>query len=50
MGFGADQIDTWEPWQFRAAYRGWREANTPPGKPRAPSAEEFRQAVARTVH
>lgn len=49
MGFGSDQIDTWEPWQLAAAQRGWMKANSPP-KARAPSDEEFRAAIARTVH
>jgi len=50
MGFGPDQVDAWEPYQFTAAWRGWKAANTPPGKPRAPTDEEYRRAVARTVH
>lgn len=43
-----------EPWQFLAAWRGWRQANSPPEKGGAPSPDEFRAAVereaARTVH
>lgn len=46
----ADCLPDWEPWQFAAAYRGWKTANSAPSGPRAPSAEEFRAAVARTVH
>jgi hypothetical protein len=49
MGFGADQVDLWEPYQFSAAWLGWRTANAvQPVK--APSDDEFRLAVAMTVH
>lgn len=49
MGFGPAEVDGWEPYQFIAAWRGWRDANSP-GEARAPSAEEYRAAVSRTVH
>jgi hypothetical protein len=49
MGFGPAEADTWEPYQFAAAWRAWRAAKTPP-TPKAPSDEEYRAAVARTVH
>ncbi len=49
MGLSATDIDRMEPYQFAAQWRGWSEAHTPP-KARAPTAEEFRKAVARTVH
>lgn len=53
MGFGPEQVDQWEPYQFAAAWRGWKRANTPP-KARPPTDEEYRQAVAkalaRTMH
>ena len=50
MGFGPEQVDQWEPYQFAAAWRGWKRANTKPTGPKPPSDEEFRRAVARTVH
>jgi len=50
MGFGADVIDGWEPYQFVAARRGWIAANCPPQGPSAPTDDEFRAAVARTMH
>jgi hypothetical protein len=49
MGFAPHQVDRMEPYQFAAAWRGWRTANTTP-KARVPSDEEFRLAVAATVH
>lgn len=53
MGFGAHEIDQWEPYQFRAAWEGWKSTKVPP-KPRAPSEEDYRAAVsrdmARSVH
>lgn len=50
MGFGPDQFDRWEPWQFAAAWRGWKLANVKPTGPKAPSDDEFRRAVERTMH
>jgi hypothetical protein len=44
MGLDVERL---EPWQFLAAWTGWREANSPPQGPGAPSEDEFRQAVAR---
>lgn len=49
MGFGPAEADLWEPYQFAAAWRAWRATKTPP-TPKAPSDEEYRAAVARTVH
>lgn len=50
MGFAPDEVDRWEPYQFSAAYQGWRMANTVESKPKAPSAEEYQAALAKTVH
>ena len=50
MGFSPRDLDRWEPYQFTAAFFAWRAANCAPDEARAPSAEEFRAAVARTVH
>lgn len=49
MGFGPHEVDRWEPWQFRAAWDGWKATKVAP-KTRAPSAAEFEAAVARTMH
>jgi hypothetical protein len=49
MGFSAGEIDRMEPYQFAAQWRGWSEVHAPP-KTQAPTAEEFRRAVARTMH
>lgn len=49
IGFGPDQVDRWEPYQIMAVYTGYRAASTPPAKA-SPSDEEFRRAVAATVH
>ena len=49
MGFSPSDVDTWEPYQFAAAWRGWRAAHTPPTA-RPPTDEEYRAAVGRTVH
>lgn len=49
MGFGPSEVDEWEPYQFAAVYRGWKAANSKP-EAKAPSDEDFRAAVARTVH
>ena len=45
MGFSPTDIDGWAPYQFAAAWKGWRTANLPPQGPSAPSDDEFRQAV-----
>jgi hypothetical protein len=42
-------IETMEPWQFAAAWKGYEAAHAPP-KTRAPSDDQFRAAVARTMH
>jgi hypothetical protein len=49
MGYSPAEIDTWEPYQFAAAWKGWQAANLPARGPGAPSDEEFRQAVERGV-
>ena len=43
-------LERWEPWQFAAAWQGWKQANAKPKGPKAPSDDEFRRAVAATVH
>lgn len=48
IGFGPHQVDRWEPYQIMAVYRGYIAAHTQP-KAQAPTDEEFRAAVARTV-
>ena len=45
MGFSPTDIDGWEPYQFAAAWKGWRAANLPAPGPSAPSDDEFRKAV-----
>ena len=47
MGFSLVEVDQLEPYQFAAAWKGWRAANLPPEGPSAPSDDEFRQAVER---
>ena len=49
MGYSPAEVDTWEPYQFAATWKGWRTANLPPPAPSAPSDEEFRQAVEKGV-
>lgn len=46
IGCGA-ALDRMEPWQFLAAWRGYRAAHADPSKAAAPSPEAFRKAVAR---
>jgi spore germination cell wall hydrolase CwlJ-like protein len=48
MGFGPDQVDRWEPYQFTAACRGWKAAHSAQ-KTASPTAAEFRAAVAKKV-
>jgi hypothetical protein len=52
MGWSAADVDRASLWQFVAAWRGWRRANSAPAGPAPPSAAEFEQAMAfaRTVH
>lgn len=49
MGFGPEQVDQWEPQQFRAVYLGWVRANSPP-QAKAPSDDDFQKLVSRVVH
>lgn len=49
MGFGCEQVDRWEPYQVAAVMRGYMAANSPPIV-RAPTDEQFRQAVGRLMH
>jgi hypothetical protein len=53
MGWSAAEVDRASPWQFRAAWAGWRKANTvKPSGPRPPTLAEHQAAMAfaRTVH
>lgn len=50
MGYGPDQVDQWAPYQVLTVYRSWLRANSPSTGPKAPSDEEFRQAVSRSIH
>lgn len=49
MSFGPAEIDGWEPYQFAAAWQGWRAANCSQDAS-APTEAEYRDALARTIH
>ena len=49
MGYSPADVDTWEPYQFAAAWKGWQAANLPPKGPSAPDADELRRAVERDL-
>ena len=49
MGYSPSDVDTWEPYQFAAAWKGWQAANLPPKGPSAPNADELRRAVERDL-
>jgi hypothetical protein len=40
-------VDDLTAWEFMAAFEGWRDANSPPDTPPAPSADEHDAMVAR---
>jgi hypothetical protein len=55
MGWSADKVDAASPWQFREAWRGWKQANLADDKTagrNAPSlaAHDAAFAFARTLH
>jgi hypothetical protein len=49
MGYSPAEVDTSEPYQFAAAWKGWERVNIPPKGPGAPSDEEFRRAVEKGI-
>jgi hypothetical protein len=49
MKLSGTDVDQMEPWMLASAYRSYITANTvPTAKP--PSDDEYRAAIARTVH
>lgn len=49
MGSAPDQVDRWEPWQFRAAYEGFK-ATKAEHTAKPPSVAEYEAAVAKYVN